>query len=837
MSLIDELLDDHASSGSFLLDGQTVVLDDYLDVRPERAAELSVALKAGRLEAGPWFVLPDELIPSGEGLVRNLLAGARSLRTLRAEAPPVLYCPDSFGHPAALPVLARGFDKSVVILWRGLRGPRDGYWWQRGDVRVLVHHLSASGYELGANLPVDAARARDRWQHIHAQLATRSATDATLLLNGADHHARQRDLSPAIEALRSAATPDVVRPSTLAAFTAEFAKRAASATLWDLRGELRDSYGYTWTLQGTLASRAQQKRRYKHIEQELIRDVEPWLAFGALYRGASRRHLSRMAWRQLLLCQPHDSLCGCCIDDVARAVDGRITSASSQARGLRDDALLDLLNHDRDAARAPDAAWRSILVVRNAAPHARSGVATVELTTKLADVPVGPGSRHMRLPRAGSRALSVPEGTIQVLESTVGFDRTESARAYPDNDAVQLVRAAMWVSDAPGFGIVPMPLSPAGGQVKSAPPAAPVTVRGLVLSNGRVSLQWDGRGRLVFTDAEQGRSLSDVITWECRDDRGDLYTPAIRGPKLALRHRGTRIVHRGPLVGTVEQSWDGRRGDERIDLRVRLSLEAGAPFVRIAITGNNAASDHRLRAVIRSDVTTATVVADAAFGLVDRAAPRVNAHDAKMEKPILSAPLHRYVSRFDAKRGVTVFSDGLAEYEATRDAIRVTLVRAVGELSRSDLRERPGHAGWPVSTPDAQCHGPFTAGFAVMLHGPRSDAVIDAIERAAVDVLHPLAGHTLRSALTLPPAFSGVTLEGAGLAFSAVKESEDGAYLLLRCVNLLDRSVSGGWKLGRPPREARLARLDETPGAFLVVHGDTVPFAAEPLGVVTILVR
>jgi alpha-mannosidase len=236
-------------------------------------------------------------------------------------------------------------------------------------------------------------------------------------------------------------------------------------------------------------------------------------------------------------------------------------------------------------------------------------------------------------------------------------------------------------------------------------------------------------------------------------------------------------------------------------------------------------------------VTTATVVADAAFGLVDRGAPRVNAHDAKMEKPILSAPLHRYVSRFDAKRGVTVFSDGLADYEATRDAIRVTLVRAVGELSRSDLRERPGHAGWPVSTPDAQCHGPFTAGFAVMLHGPRSDAVIDAIERAAVDVLHPLTGHTLRSALTMPPAFSGVTLEGAGLAFSAVKESEDGAYLLLRCVNLLDRSVSGGWKLGRPPREARLARLDETPGAFLVVHGDTVPFAAEPLGVVTILVR
>jgi alpha-mannosidase len=352
-----------------------------------------------------------------------------------------------------------------------------------------------------------------------------------------------------------------------------------------------------------------------------------------------------------------------------------------------------------------------------------------------------------------------------------------------------------------------------------------------------VSLRWDARGRLVLTDAEQGRSLSDLIAWECKQDRGDLYTPAIRGPKLTLRHRRTRVTHRGPLVGTIEQSWDGRRGDERIDLRVCLSLEAGAPFVRITITGTNAAGDHRLRVAIRSDVTTATVVADAAFGLVDREAPDVNAHDARMEKPILSAPLHRYVSRFDAKRGLTVFSDGLAEYESTRDAIRVTLVRAVGELSRSDLRERPGHAGWPVSTPEAQCHGPFGAAFAVMLHGPRSEAVVDIIERAAADVLNPLTGDTLRSALALPPLFSGMTLEGAGLAFSAAKESEDGAYLVVRCVNLLDRTVSGLWRLGRPPREARLARLDETPGAPIVVRGDTVSFVAAPLGVVTILVR
>src|SRR5205085_9080165 len=146
--LVDELIDDPPAPGSsFLVDGQRVVLEDYLEVRPERASELASALRARRLEAGPWFVLPDELIPTGEVLVRNLLAGRRTLRALRAESPPVLYCPDSFGHPAALPDLARGFGHSLIVLRRG-RGERrpptrDSFWWSAPDGdRVLVHHLS-----------------------------------------------------------------------------------------------------------------------------------------------------------------------------------------------------------------------------------------------------------------------------------------------------------------------------------------------------------------------------------------------------------------------------------------------------------------------------------------------------------------------------------------------------------------------------------------------------------------------------------------------------------------------------------------------------------------------
>ena len=121
----------------------------------------------GLVEAGPWYVLADGLIPSGEGLVRNLLAGRRVLRSLRAVAPDVLYCPDSFGHPAFLPAIAAGFGCGSVILWRGYGGrmhsPGDTARWQAPDESaVILYHLPPDGYEFGSHLPPEPDSARER---------------------------------------------------------------------------------------------------------------------------------------------------------------------------------------------------------------------------------------------------------------------------------------------------------------------------------------------------------------------------------------------------------------------------------------------------------------------------------------------------------------------------------------------------------------------------------------------------------------------------------------------------------------------------------------------------
>jgi alpha-mannosidase len=245
--------------------------------------------------------------------------------------------------------------------------------------------------------------------------------------------------------------------------------------------------------------------------------------------------------------------------------------------------------------------------------------------------------------------------------------------------------------------------------------------------------------------------------------------------------------------------------------------------------------------VFRTGVAAPHAVADAAFGPVARAPLEVPVEDTAAERPPPTAPLHRWVALSDGARCATLVSDGLAEYEATPDGdLAVTLVRAVGELSRPDLPERPGHAGWPVATPEAQSPGPFEAHFAVALSAGALD--VAATERLADDVLLPLCGETLRPALVLPPPAGGLALDGEGLAFSAAKPSDDGAWVALRCVNVTDAEVAGAWRLSAPLREAVVARLDETAGDSSGIEqastGESVvPIVVGPRGVHTVLVR
>ncbi len=855
VAVMDELLDDPPREGnSFLLDGQAVMLDDYLAVRPERRPLLETRLAHGALDAGPWYVLGDELIPGGESLVRNLLAGRRVLAALGASVPPVMYSPDAFGHPAALPALAAGFGMAVIVLWRGYGGPAwppgDTVQWTAADgSRVLLYHLAPDGYGLGASLPTDDRAAAARWASLLAVLAPRAILGLTLLPNGADHHARQRDLEPALAALQRIAAPAVVRAGSLRAFAADLAARAARVSLPVVQGELRASAGYTWPLQGTVATRARQKRRHAMVERALVRDAEPWTALAARVGTRSRRALVQAAWKTLLLCQPHDTLCGCSIDQVARAMDARLEDADSQAAGLRDDALGEIIGHNSARARTQRDEWQPVVVARNRAARPRGGVAEVEVLRPIAPVRVGPGSGGEATVHALPPAFALDHGRahVQVLDRVLRHDRVESPLHYPEDAWVEAVHAVAWVPAAGGYGTLSLPIGDGdNGEV----PAARVRGSGAELENEWLRVRVDAQGTVHVVCLATGVECPSLLALEDVGDGGDLYTHSPRPPVLLSSTLGeARVVHTGPLRATIDGTMrldvplaldgDGRSSATRaLEMRVTLTLDAASPFLRIAVCGENICRDHRLRLVIRTGLSGARIYADAAFGPVRRAAIVAPPSAAEFAPP--TAPLARYVTLATDTHGFTVYSDGLAEYESAEGGpgdIAITLVRAVGELSRNTLPERPGHAGWPAPTPEAQTPGTFEGSFAILPHGVRDAATIDFIERTADDVLLPLVGHTVRSALGVSLPTFGIELEGQGLVFSACKESEHDDWTVLRCVNVTDRDVAGVWRCGFAVREAHRARLDETVGERTEVAGDGVAFVARGGEIVTMMVK
>lgn len=857
VDLVDEVLDGGAGA-HFLLDGQAIVLLDYLAVRPERAAEVRDALQSGRVEAGPWFVLGDNLVPGGEALVRNLLTGRAELARLGGIPPHVLYCPDAFGHPAALPRLAAGFAAPLCIVWRGYGGapwpPGDTVRWRDADgSEVLLHHIAPDGYELGANLPSAPDAAATTWQRLRAVLAPRATTGLILLPNGADHHAVQPRRREAMEALRAVAHPDAIVIGGLGTFAAALGDAARAITLPLVAGELRHSPEHAWSLQGTFGSRAGQKRANAMAERLLVHDVEPACALAWWRDGQPRRHEAHALWRTLLTCHPHDTLCGCSIDAVARAMDRRLDEVLRGGRMVTARARTAWLCGDPAAARDRSDDWRPVATVWNRLPRQRGGLAELEIDEPLGVVPAGPGSAGISLPAPRRRPLRLGEGVhaTQELSRELLHVRQESPRHYPRNELVRRRHVLAWVQAVDPMGVRVIPLT----RGRTAPPELPhpvVTTRS-ALDNGVLRATVDSAGRLDVT-VVGAAPLSDVLALEVVGDRGDLYTHSpIPGTRVLGRVVRHRLLQRGPLRGALRLTLQARvparhltsaTGVVRrnrasvVRVTVDVQLDAGARAIVLHAHGDNIAEDCRIRLLLRSGLADADVVADAAFGAVTR--PRLAGDDGRgraNEAVVRTAPLHRYVTLATPTRGVTMLSDGLAEYEVLHDGtIAVTLVRAVGELSRHDLPERPGHAGWPVATPEAQSRGPFEGRMALVPHGPSSDEARIMVEGAAEDFLLPLAGETWRWAIDPPPAASGLALSGEGLAFNACKEAEDGQSLVVRCTNLLDRAVAGRWQLAGA-REAWLARLDETPLGALTVQYGAVEFVAPPRATVTILLR
>ncbi len=396
VALVDrllDLLDADPGFKHFHLDGQTIVLEDYLEIRPEQEPRLRKAIEDGRILIGPWYVMPDEFLVSGEALIRNLLRGHRISREFGTPMP-VGYLPDLFGHVGQMPQIWRQFGLDNTILWRGFGGPNAEYWWDAPDgSRLLMMHLPPEGYCNATRIVFDPdammARAKEKIDFERA----RTRTGQALLMNGVDHVEPHTAIPSLIEKLSAVPGQRAVH-STLPDYVA--AVRTAVETdkpsLETIVGELRGGTDYANLLPGVLSARVYLKQQNAHVQTQLESYAEPLSVIASRVAPSLEKGRSaftypagqlRHAWKTLLQNHPHDSICGCSIDAVHEENMTRFARARQVGAAVVETAL----DAIADAVPTPSTPGviRAVVVNTDAVSGARVVEASIDLPVDSAE--------------------------------------------------------------------------------------------------------------------------------------------------------------------------------------------------------------------------------------------------------------------------------------------------------------------------------------------------------------------------------------------------------------------------------------------------------------------
>lgn len=365
-----DILDRDPKFNYFMLDGQTIVLEDYLEVRPEQEERLKKYTGSGRILVGPWYLQPDEFLVSGESLVRNLQIGLRQAAEY-GEPMRVGYVPDCFGHIAQLPQILRGFGIDNAVFWRGVgeEAHKSEFYWAAPDgTQVLVIHLADTvGYSNASLMPLNPEEFVTRVEILTAPLLPKATTNTLLFMNGSDHLEPQDGLPETIEAankLLAHISPEHekiltrfghhrqngqvdhfdninVRIGTLPQYIEAIRQqieRSPGTPLQTLSGEMRSSQ-YSHLLPAVLSTRIWIKQQNTATEHLLERWVEPLTAWAWKLGAPYPKGLVRLAWKYLLQNHPHDSICGCSIDQVHRENSVRFAQSQQISENLITQAM------------------------------------------------------------------------------------------------------------------------------------------------------------------------------------------------------------------------------------------------------------------------------------------------------------------------------------------------------------------------------------------------------------------------------------------------------------------------------------------------------------------
>lgn len=703
MDQVLEVLENNENYKHFMLDGQMVMIEDYLTLKPENRDRIKGLVKSGKLIIGPWYSQPDEFAPSGESLVRNLLMGINQAESFG----PVMksgYLPDAFGHCGQMPQILNGFGIKTAAVMRGVpvhKLTSTEFVWEgiNGD-RVLATAF-VTGYSNGMFLPEYDEMLAKRLEIAEKKLNEIGNKDHVLVMDGVDHQL----MKPYVGDFLASDHPinNRTEHTTLEAYFEAVRNYMQEPVI--IHGELVTPV--TNRVHTSIASsRIYQKTENRRLEAELTRVLEP-IASIAYVMGANYPKANiDSAWKEMFKNHAHDSIAGCATDEVHREIDQRFVDVANTV-----DTLKNLLG--RSIGEAIDQKALKLVLFNSSLTKGRQKVqAEIYTTSKDFTIKDESGST-LAFKVINSEYMDVTRLSIWTLylgqpcylyKTVVSFDFDFDYNV--------------------GYSVLDI-LDGVKEDVEIKVPT--VSDRQIETAYFKVDINSDGT--LDVYNKATGKFFKGLNAFEDMGCAGDTYNycpveadyrvlSTDSKCEIELLKEEDRVLIKTRITMMVPESLteeDRARSDKLLsqDISSEISLYHDLPRIDVITSLDNKAKDHRVRVLFPSGIETNNALSETHYGIIKRPIKEDMSIDWKKsnwsERPLPIYSQHRFTALEDDKSGLAILNKGLPEYEIYHhedNTIALTLLRGVGMMGKSNLSVRPGRpSGISLATPDAQCLG------------------------------------------------------------------------------------------------------------------------------------
>lgn len=718
--LIDQILeaiDNDVDFNSFHLDGQTICIDDYLQVKPQNREKLMKAIQEGKIKIGPWYILQDAFLTSAEANVRNGYYG--NLDCIRyGKKTSVGYYPDTFGIYSQAPQILSELEIDNMIFGRGVSttGFNNEVSNQfeskysemniRGsDGSEVLGILFANWYSNGNEIPVDKEEAKKYWDQKLFECERYTNSNHLLFMNGCDHTPYQANVTLAIK-VANELYPDIeFVHSSFDQYLSEIKSDNKVQELTTIGGELtsQTTDGY-YTLVNTASSRINQKILNARIQDKYQYLVEP---IAALYSEEYKHCEIEYGWKTLMKNHPHDSICGCSVDSVHRSVDMRFEDSENIANFVIDEALLEVKEQVTTTKK------HSFVLVNPSVIANSNHKVIVEYEKQLFGSDFRAARDKMKaieIPNLGLFTSDGQEVPAKVNDLGISFDYIlpdDKFRIpyYSRNIEIEFSYEFSYIGHETFY-------------LKEIEESEDVPNNQAMIENQNLKLEVNVDGKVTITDKKTGKSQNNLIQLFDQGDIGNEYMfGRVKDDKKiyfkdinTIENKSNNVLKKLVITGeiSVPQSADEtlkvcqqeiieynvrncKRNKEHVSMPVEIIFELGQYDlgVKTIVNIDNVAQDHRMRVAFKLTDSKNTHIADSAFENVNRSKiPLTN-----WQNPSFDQRLGKFVKLQSEDMDLTIATMGLHEYEIIDDTVEITMLRSTGEL---------GDWGY-FPTPEAQC--------------------------------------------------------------------------------------------------------------------------------------